>query len=157
MTSAAPTRWEFFPVASFDEHRADRDALNDMETRSPVLDSRFVACALRNFSSGHEKLAVATNSDGIAGAAILKKARPFTWTTFQPSQAPLGAFITAKRVTLASLCEDLVAQLPGFVLILGVVTQQDPDLAETPVPDQRSFAFHYIDTARVTKNDSFDA
>ena len=49
-----------------------------------------------------------------------------------------------------------MAQLPGFLLMLGII-QQDPDLAETPMPDQRSFAFHYIDSARVTKNDSFDA
>lgn len=154
--SAAPTRWEFFPTSSFHEHRAEWDALNDREARSPVLEGRFIGCALRSFSSGREKLAIATNGDEIVGAAILEKTRSFTWTTFQPSQAPLGAFIAARRVSMARLCEDLVVQLPGFVLMLGV-SQQDPDLAETPAPDHRSFDFHYIDTARVTKNGSFDA
>ena len=77
------------------------------------------------------------------------------WQTFQPSQAPLGAFVHEKIIELETAFKGLCRQLKGVTLLFSV-TQQDPDIFKKPSQSVRLNCLDYIETARVTVTDTFD-
>lgn len=141
--------WKLYPIDEFERHRDAWQRLN----REALLDADFVVPALKVFGSGGELLAV-YGGEPCAMAILMPKGR-MGWETFQPSQAPIGAWLQKGDMDLRHLLSGLLKSLPGFSLILGL-TQQDPDLLPRPDEKPDLKTLDYIDTARITVAGSFD-
>jgi len=148
--------WHLHPASEFKNHREQWDALNRQGPDSPVLDSAFVHYSLETLGSGKERLAIHRNSSAdIDAMTVVSKSKFGVWDTFQPSQAPLGAWISNSDYPLQELMKTLSSALPGIVLKLGI-TQQDPAIYPRP-DDQGSIStMDYIETAAVDTTGSFD-
>jgi CelD/BcsL family acetyltransferase involved in cellulose biosynthesis len=78
------------------------------------------------------------------------------WITFQPSQAPLGAWIHSAGADWSMLLSTLIKKLSGYPLLLGVA-QQDPDLVPRPQNLGTLKTLDYIQTARISLQGDFDS
>lgn len=147
--------WTLYPIQEFDTHRDQWDQLNQQTFKAPTLNSAFIGPALKHLSSGNEKLALYGNPQNPVAAAIIQKNKFGAWSTFQPSQNPLGAWLQDQTNTTEELIKKLIKTIPGMCLVMGI-TQQDPDLQVRPQKNKWLNTIDYIRTARVTTNDSFE-
>ena len=147
-------KWHIFPIGEFSKFQDSWQRLNEAGPRSSLLDACFLLPAIREFGSGKEVLAVFGGTSPNA-MAVLRQDGRLGWSTFQPSQAPLGAWLSNGSHDLKYLLAALVRALPGFPLILGI-TQQDPDLLARPVDQGVLRTLDYIDTARISIQGKFD-
>ncbi|MDF1643112.1 MAG: GNAT family N-acetyltransferase [Pseudomonadales bacterium] len=147
--------WTLYPIQEFNTHRDQWDQLNQKTFQAPTLNSAFVGSTLKHFSSGDEKLALYGNPQRPAAATIVQKDKFGVWSTFQPSQNPLGAWLQDQTNTTEELAKKLIKTIPGMCLIMGI-TQQDPDLQIRPQQNKSLNTIDYITTARVTIDDSFE-
>jgi CelD/BcsL family acetyltransferase involved in cellulose biosynthesis len=154
MATESSYRWELHPIAEFGKQREEWDRLNHRGPRSPVLTAMFVAPLLKEFGTGNEILAVCGQPNLVA-AAILQRRAQVGWETFQPSQAPLGAWIQAPEVNTEELALSLINVLPGYGLALGI-TQLDPELVGRPGNSAALQTVDYIQTSRISIRGSFD-
>lgn len=143
------------PIAEFPDVATAWDGINREHDSHPLLESRFVATALEHLGGGAERIAVCGPPQDPDAIAILAPARLGAWTTFQPSQAPLGAMIQRPGVATADLAKDLFAGLPVSCQILSL-TQQDPDITPRPAPLPTLRTLDYIETARISVDKDFD-
>lgn len=147
--------WKLYPITAFPEFIATWDALNAASGNTPLLESDFVIPLLEAFSSGDELLAICGGKDNPSAMAIVNKVKLGAWSTFQPSQAPIGMWLQKPGESLEELSQSLRKALPGIVLIFSV-TQQDPDLLPRPEHSRRFSTLDYIETARVPIQGTFD-
>jgi hypothetical protein len=148
-------RWEVHRAKDFERFVNDWDNIHQAASGIPVLSATFVALLLKEFGSGRELLAIGY-CDGIATAmTVLTRSHNGLYATFQPAQAPIGAWIHRPPATLESLLPTLLRKLPGLVLAVSV-TQQDPDLVQRPEDNGIVQTLDYIQTARVTISTPFD-
>lgn len=148
-------KWEFRPALEFGEFSDTWKNLNDAHSKSILLEPIFVELCLKHFGRGHEMLAIATiNSKAVAIGVILKK-NILTWETFQPSQAPVGFWLTNGKTNIKDIFSSLLSQLQGFPLLFGI-TQQDPTLNERPTCTNNIRTLDYIETASITVQGSFN-
>ena len=145
--------WKIYPIDEFERHQDDWQRLNREAKASPLLDADFLFPALKLFGSGKEFLAV--YGDEPCAMTILMPKKALGWETFQPSQAPMGAWLQKDGMDLQLLLAKLLDALPGFPLVFGL-TQQDPDLVTRPGEKSELKTLDYIDTARITVEGSFD-
>jgi CelD/BcsL family acetyltransferase involved in cellulose biosynthesis len=155
MRMNAPLRWQIVPAARFNEFAGRWRELQAQQPAAPMLAPPFVAALLDAFGSGAELLALCEAQGRICAAAVLAPQGPGRWTTFQPSQAPVGLWLQAPGLELAPLLDSLTAALPGFALLLGL-TQCDPFLSPRPAGPGRLRTLDYIDTARISINTPFE-
>lgn len=112
---------------------------------------------LAEFGTGRERLAIETEGGIARAAAIVTPLRFGFWQTFQPSQLPLGAWISRPDLDMTEVCGTLVTTLPGLALGIGV-TQLDPLLHSRPRTDCPSTStLDYIQTAWVNVEGAFDS
>ena len=142
------------PISEFENMAPIWDQLNFDSYKNPLLESRFTRLTLQHFGSGKERLLVCGPEQKPDAIAIIKPARLGCWTTFQPSQSPLGAFIIRPRKNVTEICGEMVKALPFGGLILSI-TQQDPEILPRPTSDQRIRTIDYVATARVPIKQSF--
>lgn len=150
--------WIFKPaVKAFEQYRADWDELNAANTNQIVLDSLFVQGLLRHFGTPHTVLGISTDCE-FPGMVLLDKIKPGIVNTFHPSQAPIGLFLLGNADEVARQIDNLICSLPLYVLGLAVL-QQDPDftICRHLLPSSRVRRVEYIQTARVTLKETFDA
>lgn len=148
-------QWKLLPAAEFARHRDAWQAINARAADSALLHPDFIEPLIVHFGSGREMLAVCHQDSEAVAMTLVHRRRAGVWETFQPSQAPIGPW-----VSLASLAWDrslpiLLRSLPGFGMVVGV-TQQDPDLYPRPDDGGRLRTLDYIRTARITVEGSFD-
>jgi CelD/BcsL family acetyltransferase involved in cellulose biosynthesis len=154
MSTEDSYNWEFHSIAEFREQSETWDRLNHRGPQSPVLTAMFVAPLLKEFGTGCEILALCGQPDPVA-AAILQRRAQVGWETFQPSQAPLGAWIQIPEVDTEKLARSLIRTLPGFGLALGI-TQLDPELVRRPETSAALQTVDYIQTSRISILGSFE-
>lgn len=149
--------WKLYPIDEFERRQDAWQRLNcDVNSSSPLLNVAFLLPALREFGTGNEILAVYGGGQNPQAMAIIApNGRLGGWETFQPSQAPIGAWLQDGSIDLQYLLTTLINKLPGFPLIFGV-TQQDPDLLKRPEEQAVLRTLDYIDTAKITIEGSFD-
>lgn len=147
--------WQLYPAGDFGRYREQWDELNGQGPKSPVLDSAFIAYSLEELGSGKEILAIHQESGTINAMTVVYKSKFGVWDTFQPSQAPLGAWINTSGIELQDLMKTLSTELPGIVLKLGL-TQQDPSIYPRPADQGCISTMDYIETATVDTSGSFD-
>lgn len=125
-----------------------------MPDRAPFLQSRFLAPLLQHFGSGSEIVFIGRDRSGRRFAAILVRTGFGVWSTFQPSQLPLGPLVAEPGFAWEDLRSHLFSSLPGASASVGV-TQLDPALFERPSGDGATL--DYIETAWVDVDQPFDA
>lgn len=121
----------------------------------PLLAPAFIMPLLEHFGSGQERLICCGEPSAPIALAIMCPRGRFSWETFQPSQAPLGAWLHDPRYSFAQLLTGMLKALPGFPLVAGV-TQQDPDLVSRPDSGGSIETLDYIQTARVSIQGTFE-
>lgn len=142
-------KWTFYPASEFELHAASWDALNACGSNSPLLSSCFLHLALQDFGSDCKKLAILGQPDRPDAMCVLDRRNALCWSTFQPSQAPMGFWLMRSGVELEGALTSLLRELPGFALSVSV-TQQDPQLILRPPDSERMLSIDYIDTGFVS-------
>lgn len=129
--------------------------VNANGTRQVFLDAEAVACALKHFGKGDERLFVGRGGGQTQCMAILTKTGAMRWSTFQPSQLPLGTFLIAPSAGLATIADSLLRSLPGVALILSI-TQIDSRYVQRPPNTATLRLDDYIETGWIELTGSFD-
>lgn len=153
-----PTTWTLvaLPAASaFLPYTAAWDALQARVTRLPFLESAFLLPLLASFGSGRERLALLGDPKAPRAAAIVTPAGSGQWTTFQPSQLPLGAWISPAGEALEPLAAGLLRALPFPALALSL-TQIDSLFHPRTADGARWRGQDYIETAWVDLTGDFE-
>jgi len=153
--------WSVYAASeAFDRHREAWDALNRASGNHVLLDAGFVAILIRHFGHPGLKLAVSQDPER-PGLILVEPVRGGFWSTFQPSQAPLGLALLGSRQDVSGQMQRLIRALPGYALGLAVL-QQDPDftcfgeLRAGGATGSRVEVVEYIRTARLTLSGSFE-
>lgn len=146
--------WHFHPIAEFKQHVETWNELNRSNSNTVLLNSNFIVPLTDYFSTGKELLAIHGSLRQPNAMAILTKRKFAVWETMQPSQAPLGLWLQSNKIETSELLFQLRKALPFPTLLVGI-TQQDPDLLPKPETQINLKTLDYIQTARVTVNDSF--
>jgi CelD/BcsL family acetyltransferase involved in cellulose biosynthesis len=154
MAKDVSSSWEIHPVTKFGEQSENWDRLNHKGPQSPLMTAMFLRPLLKEFGTGREILAVCGRPDPVA-MAILRRRSQVGWETFQPSQAPLGAWLQIPELDTEKLARSLIKALPGFGLSLGI-TQLDPELVTRPKDSAALQTLDYIQTARISIRGSFE-
>ncbi len=147
--------WTILPIQKFKEHSEQWNALVRSRLGTPFLESAFLSPLLDVFGTGGEYLCLLHDNGRLIAAAIMQRGRKAIWQTFQPSQLPLGAWVTDGHVDLPAACRSLLLELPGMTLALGA-SQVDPRLQQRPEDSARVRTQDYIATAWVDIDSSFD-
>lgn len=148
--------WTLYPIARYKDYASQWDALAKPRPGAPFLESAFLQPALDSFGNDEELLCLHHTDGRLSAAAIVQRGPKGMWQTFQPSQLPLGAWLSNKDVDLIATVDALVAQLPGLTLGLGV-TQLDTRFHPRPEDGAKVRTQDYIDTAWVDIEGTFDA
>jgi CelD/BcsL family acetyltransferase involved in cellulose biosynthesis len=147
-------RWEFRKAREFGRFCKIWDEIHNAASGLPLMRASFVAALLKEFGTDRELIAIGYRGNTANAMTLL--VRSYTgYTTFQPSQAPLGVWIHRPQNSLEMLVPSLLRKLPGFALEVAV-TQQDPDQVRRPVDGGAIETLDYIQTARVTITTTFD-
>lgn len=150
--------WTLHPLpdaAAFAPHAAAWDALQARVAGLPFLESGFIRPLLKVFGTGREWLALRGDARAPSAAAIVVKGGSGQWTTFQPSQLPLGAWLSAPGEPLEPLAAGLLRALPMPALALGL-TQIDSLFHPRAADNARWRGQDYIDTAWVDLEGDFE-
>jgi CelD/BcsL family acetyltransferase involved in cellulose biosynthesis len=149
--------WQFFPASQFASHASAWDGLQSTSTNTPFLESGFIAPLLHEFGTGGELLALHRSAGALDAATIVQPIGKGMWQTFQPSQLPLGPWVSHHaNDDLDARLRSLVSALPGLALGMGV-TQLDPRLQTPPPASARLELLHYINTSFIDIAGTFDA
>ncbi len=147
--------WTVHPISKLAEFSGQWDALARSRPGTPFLESAFLQPAIDAFGIGELRLCLKQANGQLQAAAIMQPARKGMWQTFQPSQLPLGAWISGVDVSLESAGAELLRQLPGLNLGLGI-TQVDSRFHARPADGGTLRTHDYIQTSWVDIEGSFD-
>ncbi len=147
--------WELHPIADFKGQACAWQELNLRTARSALLDPLFIAPLIKEFARGDETIAVCRGRDGPLAMGMFQRASRYSWQTFQPANAPLGAWLCTGGADLTVCLSALLRTLPGTGVLLGL-TQLDPDFNPRPAPSARLRTLDYITTARLAVDGSYD-
>lgn len=132
------------------------DRLNGSRLDLPFLSSSAMSAALDVFGDGREKLAVGAAGGEPVAMFLVRPAGRLRWSTIQPSQVPLGAWVASPEQSLDDLaCGLLRSGALGFALALSV-TQADPLMAPRDDDDRTTIHDDYIRTAWLEISGPFD-
>lgn len=150
-------KWAHYPIAHLPEWLAAWQNLLMRSGDTPLLAPAFIQSLLEHFGTGQERLVCCGEPRAPIALAILTPRGQFAWETFQPSQAPLGAWLHDPQYSFTQLLPGLLRALPGFPLLVGV-TKQDPHLVARPKTEPGSGieTLDYIQTVRVSIQGSFE-
>lgn len=151
----ADMNWEILPASRFTDYATQWDSLIRNQPGTPFLESHFLQPAIEAFGTGEEKLCLLRTNGKLRAGAIMKRKPKGVWETFQPSQLPLGAWVTDKSLDVLKICDELAKRLPGAVFGIGL-SQIDPRLQTRPNEGPRIRSQDYIQTAWVDIDRDFD-
>lgn len=137
--------------------REQWDHLNAAGLDLPFLGAPAVTTALRSFGNGSEQLLVGSRAGRAEFMAVLQPHGRLRWSTFQPSQMPLGCLVCDRDVPSAAAARQLVRdRVLGLSLVLSF-TQLDPLLAAPQADQTDNRHDEYITTAWLEVQGSFDS
>lgn len=147
--------WTLYPVSEFANWSDQWEQLNRQAGNNLLLSQSFTRLVLDHFAPAEAKLAVCSDADQVVAMAVIAPAKQTGWSTFQPSQAPLGLWIQTPLLDTETLVQRLLSKLPGLKWVFSI-TQQDPELLSRPADSQSLTAMDYIQTARLSTQGDFD-
>jgi hypothetical protein len=133
----------------------DWDTLNEQSFDQAILSGDFVGHCLKHFARGDELLVRGEDSQGVFAIGVFHKIKFGHWCTVQPSQAPLGLWLTRNNKLTHEICQGLASILPGVVVMIDLL-QQDSQYIDTEV-DLPLIKHFYIDTGRLTIAKNYEA
>lgn len=141
---------------SFDQYRDMWDELNRAQGNHLLLDSMFVGPLIRYFASERTLLGI-SNDPKNPGMALVERVRKGFWSTFQPSQAPLGLVLFTNRNALERQISLLIRSLPSCGFAFSIL-HQDPDIIslESLNLSNKIETLEYIQTARLNIKEDFE-
>lgn len=149
--------WSFHKAKkSFHEFRALWDSVNAAQGNHALRDAVFVESLIDCFGDDETLLGVYERS-GVPSLGLFTRGRAGFWTTFQPSQAPIGFLLIGDSGTLREQIGELFSGLPGYALGLSIL-QQDPDFTRMD-GDLAAFGAERVDhitTSRIRIQGNFD-
>ncbi len=148
--------WHIAPSSSFADLAAEWDDLQRRTTNTPFLESLFLGPLLEIFGSGREVIAVHRDGGRADAAAIVAPVGRGMWSTFQPSQLPLGPWLCSASDNIGLRMQSLLRALPGWPLGLGA-TQLDPGLAARPADTDNLRTIDYVRTSLIDIEGPFEA
>ena len=147
--------WAIYPVKQFAEFSVLWDVLVRSRPGTPFLEHAFLQPAVDTFGSGDGLLCLHQSDGRLDAGAIVRRAGQGMWQTFQPSQLPLGAWVSDPSIELAPAGAELLRQLPGLTLGLGA-SQLDSRTQHRPANGATVRTQDYIQTAWVEIEGDFD-
>jgi CelD/BcsL family acetyltransferase involved in cellulose biosynthesis len=151
-----PLNWEIAPVSWMHRYEACWEQLHRAGWPAPVLAYDFAAALLHGFARGDETLVIARAEDQPVAMGVLERRSRFAWSTFQPSQAPIGLWLHDPAWDIGVVLRSLLRVLAGPALVVGL-TQQDPLRAPRPQHALALSTLDYIQTGSVLVNRPFEA
>ncbi|QYF95070.1 GNAT family N-acetyltransferase [Massilia sp. PAMC28688] len=148
-------KWTLLPACALEDMSTVWNELHARSDATPLLALDFVQPLLTEFARGDELLARCDMHGRTVAMALVVRTGRGRWSTFQPSQAPVGLWLQERGLDVNTLLACLMRALPGMPLVFGL-TQCDPDLLPRPPDGPRLRTMDYIDTARITLAGSFD-
>ncbi len=131
------------------------DRLNAEREGLPFLDAKVISMALEVFGTGCERLLIGRQGSKIVAMLVLLREGRFRWITFQPSQIPLGAWVSESNLSPVEISRSLCRGPLGFSLAVSL-TQLDPRLSPREADTADSESIDYIDTGWIDITGSFD-
>lgn len=148
--------WKLYPISEFMHLRHAWETLNAGNPATPLLGLASVLPALGAFGTGHELVGRYEDDRRLRAMAIFSPTRRGTWSTFQPSQAPLGFWIhDGKDLDWHRIFAELVPCFPGLALAAGI-TQQDPLLLPRPANVGALRTIDHITTAGIAIRGTYE-
>jgi CelD/BcsL family acetyltransferase involved in cellulose biosynthesis len=147
-------RWQLHPAKQLEVLAAQWDELQRRTQPHAFLRASFLSCLLDEFGTGSELLAVRQGPNGWTGALLLQPQGRARWSSFQPSQLPLGPVLLPPDEDLAAVLRELLDVLPGLPLVVSL-TQLDSQQHSSPADEPGLRTLHYIDTAWVDVDSDF--
>lgn len=152
-------QWSKLPASALSTDAAlssDWDRLNHFRRDLPFLSAAQVGAAVQFFGDGTEVLLRGTDSNGVTLAMlILVPESAGKWRTFQPSQMPLGPWVSDGSLTVAEIARDVQRHALGNCLVLSI-TQIDPWIETPPQETADNAVAEYIETGWIELTGSFD-
>lgn len=125
------------------------DGLNAQQGDLPFLGANAMRNAVETLGSGREVLLTGSARNGqVCAMFVLTPAGFLRWSTFQPSQVPLGAWVADASLSIDRLVDDLMAG-SGLPCLVLSITQVDPKLAARGTDTATSRRTDYIPTGWV--------
>jgi CelD/BcsL family acetyltransferase involved in cellulose biosynthesis len=147
--------WQFLPAQDLAAHAAEWDALQRASSDTPFLETVFLLPLLQVFGDGDERLALLREGGTLRAATLLRPLGKGRWETFQPSQLPLGPWVSDAALPLSDTLHGLLKAVPGLGLSVGL-TQLDPRLHPRPSDDGTLRTLDYVSTSWVDIDGAFD-
>ena len=150
--------WKNLPAASLqhsDQLASDWDRLNAAQRDLPFMAARAIVSTLSVFGDGTERLLIAHEGNTVRAMFVLRAQGRFRWQTFQPSQLPLGAWVSEPQVQLLDVARDMLRGPLGLCLTLSI-TQVDPHIAPRASDAPDCEHHDYIDTGWIDVQGSFE-
>jgi CelD/BcsL family acetyltransferase involved in cellulose biosynthesis len=152
-----PLQWSVAPASDFARLAAAWDAINRGSANLPILDASFFALLLKHFGVRNGATAAMLHErTRPLCAAILEPGKLGSWQTYQPSQAPLGAFVHTAGFEAAAVLPSLFRAVPGRLSLAVGLSQLDPNLLSRPTGASRIETLDYIETATLHVDGSFE-
>lgn len=148
-------KWQVTDATQFSRFAGEWDQLAAAHRYPPCMESRFLEPACAQLMHGRHQLVMAFDNGRPVIGGILQRLGWGRWTSFQPSQLPLGAWLMSANTSWQAAMQSLCGALPGPTAMISV-TQQDPYIHPRPEPCAVLDTLDYIDTAWVEVRGSFD-
>ena len=150
--------WRRVPASRFITDaglQSEWDRLNDQQMALPFLSADVIAAAIDAFGNKSEQLLIGSASGKTVAMLVLVPSGFLRWSTFQPSQMPLGAWVAERQCRPLDLSRSLLRGALGMSIGMSI-TQIDPLIAprQDDMPD--TLSTDYIDTAWIDIEGSFD-
>jgi Acetyltransferase (GNAT) domain len=149
--------WKNYPGLQIERDHTlleEWNRLNAAHCNLTFLDSMAIIAALKHFGTGHERLLIAFENSKIVAMFVLAPKGLFRWQTFQPSQLPLGVWVSSQCSRLDEFSQDLRHGPLGYCWILSI-TQLDSQFNSYSTEKGDSLHSHYIDTSWIDIEGSF--
>lgn len=159
MTNNKKLQWSKFParaLAADTALAAEWDRLNHCRRDLPFLSAVQVSAAVESFGSGAELLLSGCDASGTTRAMlVLTPESAGKWRTFQPSQMPLGPWVSDGSMSVAEIARDVQRRALSACLVLSI-TQIDPWVEARPQTQSDNAVCDYIETGWIELQGSFE-
>lgn len=157
MTTALPQNgWKSTRIVSDPDALADWEQLYTELGNTPLLHPDLIRAALNVFGRPHTRLVSFRAENKLLACAIVDSVDSFRLETFQPSQAPIGAWLQRSDISTEAILQSFVATQAPWIVSFGL-TQQDPFLLAPPPQSPSLLVTDYIQTARISIDRPWDA
>jgi CelD/BcsL family acetyltransferase involved in cellulose biosynthesis len=140
--------WSLHPIERLERVKAEWETLAERLDYPPVLSATFAQALLTVFRPEKALIARLTNGAGVQGFAILVRETPWSWSSYQPDNAPLGLWLLDPTIAIRDALDRLIRTLPGLCLVLSL-RALDPLLVRSQ-PGSHLRQLDYIVTAQIT-------